>query len=145
MNPFEASLIDITQSVWRATLGLEVTPAPAEPSADGFPCRSTVVLDGDWCGSLTISSPPELARSVAALFYAKPPAEVSEAEMLDALGELANMTGGNLKGVLPGESRISTPRSIRGPGAAAASGDLRLDFACGACRFTVDLAKENRS
>jgi len=141
MNPLELPLIDITQTVWRATLGLDVTPAAPEPPAPAYSCRSSVLIDGDWRGSLTISSPPELARSVAALFFGKPGDEISEAEMLDALGELANMTGGNLKAVLPGASRISTPRPQV---ASAAAEALRLDFTCGARRFTVDLTKEDR-
>jgi chemotaxis protein CheX len=146
MNDFEQHLTDITQSVWRCTLGLEVTRCdPPDLVAQAFPCRSTVRLDGAWTGTLTVSCSPELTRSVAGIFVGKTRDEVSEAEMLDALGEIANMTGGNLKAVLPGPCGLSTPRSIRGPAAAATGDTLRLHFACGARRFSVELTKEDCS
>lgn len=145
MKDLDRPLTEITRTVWKCTLGLDVTPHPApEGGAAGFPCRSTVTLDGAWCGSLSVSCPPELARSAAALFFGKPSADVSEAEMLDALGEIANMTGGNLKAVLPGPCRLSTPRSLSGPAAPPAPGSLRLHFACGARLFSVDLTQEDR-
>ena len=65
MSDLELALTEITQSVWRSTLGLEVTRSDRPDLAVlAFPCLSTVRLGGAWTGSLTIACPSELARSV---------------------------------------------------------------------------------
>jgi chemotaxis protein CheX len=146
MIDLERPLIEITRTVWKCMFGLEVSPTPVSAADAGDAlCRSTVTLDGAWSGALDISCPAELARSVAAIFHGLPRADVAEADLLDALGEIANMTGGNLKAVLPGPCHLSTPRSGSGPAPAPKSGALRLAFACGLRRFTVELSKEDRA
>lgn len=145
MNDLEAHLIEITRTVWKCTLGLDVSrrDAPAVPAAPVF--RATVTLRGAWDGELSLSCPDGLARETASLFFGKPAEHVSDRETADAVGELANMTGGNLKAVLPGPCRLSTPATERREDDAAAPGALRLDFACGGRRFAVELTKEDLS
>lgn len=144
MNPLEHHLVDIVQAVWKCTLALDVVPCdPPAPSASPL-CRSTVTIEGAWNGSLSICCSPDLAREAAEVFFGRPAAGLSEGEALDALGELANMTGGNLKAVLPGPCRLSTPRSVAGVGPRSTADALRQDFACGDRRFSVELTKEDR-
>src|SRR5258706_16403160 len=97
MNALETHLIEITRTVWKCTLGLDVVrcEAPALEAAPIF--RATVTLRGAWDGELSLSCPDGLARETAALFFGKPADHVSDRETADAVGELANMTGGNLK------------------------------------------------
>jgi hypothetical protein len=40
----------------------------------------------------------------------RPPTVVDDEDVADALGELANVLGGNIKSVLPGESRLGLPQ-----------------------------------
>ncbi|MCU0705946.1 MAG: chemotaxis protein CheX, partial [Fimbriiglobus sp.] len=49
-------------------------------------------------------------------FFDTPSAEVTPAELADALGELANMVGGNLKALLPDGCRLSLPSVEPGAG-----------------------------
>ena len=71
-----------------------------------------------------MSCPAELAREVASVMFGVEPADVSASELSDAIGELANMTGGNLKALLPELTMLSLPSvtegtdySVRIPGA----------------------------
>ena len=130
--------------MWKCTLGLDVVRCPeARASAGELFVRATVELRGAWNGELTLSCPGDLARSAAALFFGREAETVSDAEAQDAVGELANMTGGNLKAVLPGPCSLSTPR--RGPGRVAPSEGLRVEFASGIRPFWVELIQEERS
>jgi chemotaxis protein CheX len=54
----------------------------------------------------------------------RPPTVVDAEDVADALGELANVLGGNIKSVLPGESRLGLPQI----GSAPPRG--RLDDVC---------------
>lgn len=141
MRDLEQDLVDITRSVWKTTLGFDVAAFLEPPSPDAGPeICATVELRGAWSGSLSLHCPRDLARRAAAAFYGRSPAEVVDAELRDAVGELANMTGGNLKGLLPGPCVLSTPRAGESrPGA------LRLTFVCWPQFFAVELAKEEHS
>jgi len=55
-----------------------------------------------------------VARDAAAALFSMSPAEVTHVEVVDALGELANMVGGNVKSMLPGPSTLSLPAVVQG-------------------------------
>ena len=46
-------------------------------------------------------------RRAAAAMFAAPAESLFYTDLVDALGELTNMTGGNVKALLPGPSRLS--------------------------------------
>jgi chemotaxis protein CheX len=46
---------------------------------------------------------------VAATMFDTQPEVVTDAEVVDALGELTNMIGGNIKSLLPAPSQLSLP------------------------------------
>ena len=145
MNALETHLIEITRAVWKCTLGLDAVRAEVAAPPVGPVFRATVTLRGAWDGELSLACPDALARETASLFFGKPAGHVSHRETADAVGELANMTGGNLKAVLPGPCRLSTPATERRGDDPAAPGALRLEFACGDLRFAVELTKEDLS
>src|SRR3954469_21440638 len=98
MNALDRPLIDITRVVWRTTLGLDVLSLREfSAKVHGPHYRATVELRGAWNGDLSLSCPADLARRAAGVLFDKAPGQIEEAEARDALGELANMTGGNLK------------------------------------------------
>ncbi|HVD28484.1 MAG TPA: chemotaxis protein CheX [Mycobacteriales bacterium] len=53
--------------------------------------------------------PTRLARTAASAMFDRPAEALTDDEVADALGELTNMIGGNLKSLLPGPSRLSMP------------------------------------
>ena len=143
MSELERQLVDITRTVWKCTVGLEVDGLPEPDAAPARPeFRATVELRGAWSGALTLRCPGDLARRAASAFFGRRPDTIGDADAIDAVGELANMTGGNLKGLLPGPCTLSTPRAeVRAEGAAT-PGALLLGFVCWPQTFTVELTEE---
>jgi chemotaxis protein CheX len=146
MNDLDRPLIDITRVVWRTTLGLDVLSLKDfSAKSHGPHYRATVELRGAWNGDLSLSCPGDLARRAAGVLFDKPADQVDEAEARDALGEIANMTGGNLKALLPSPCALSTPRTAHCSDDLSTPGALRLEFACWPQYFAVELTEETRS
>jgi CheY-specific phosphatase CheX len=78
---------------------------------------------------------------VAAAMFGMDDGQASEADVHDAIGEIANMTAGNVKGLVSGYSRLSLPTvtegtrlSISMPGSRVVR---RAAFDCGQDSFSV--------
>jgi chemotaxis protein CheX len=74
----------------------------------------TVHITGQWSGSVVVECPESFGRVVAAAMFGSEPEEVTDDELVDVVGELANMTGGNVKALLEGDSMLSLPTVVRG-------------------------------
>lgn len=112
--PFEdQALIDMVAKVWSSCLELETmdTMPPGADSSAEAPTAVTaaVAFNGAWDGHLRISSPVEPAAEIAALMLAMDRADVTEQDMADALGELVNIIGGNIRGLLPQPNQLGLP------------------------------------
>ena len=112
---YEAELISITESVWSSLLDLPLdlrVPGQSGPNgghADGRSYTGIIHVTGSWEGAVTVHCSEVLARIVTAAMFGTEPHETSSEEVADALGELANMVGGNVKALLPEGCRISLP------------------------------------
>jgi chemotaxis protein CheX len=109
----EQSLRDFADNIWSTMLGLSLDGAPA-PEAEDY-ITGCVQITGDWQGAVTVELAVPLARRVAAALFAMEPAELGDGEVCDAVGELANMLGGNVKALLDGSCRLSLPAVVQGP------------------------------
>ena len=66
-------------------------------------------ITGGWEGAVRLDSSLALARIAAARFLGAEPDTVSMDQIRDALGELANMSAGMIKNLLPAPSYLSLP------------------------------------
>jgi chemotaxis protein CheX len=107
-NPHNQHLQDITESVWLQFLGLALEPA-AEASPQRAECASTIGISGAWNGQVVVGCSRTLARQAAARMFHRPEASLKDAEWQDALKEIANIIGGNIKALLPSPSRLDLP------------------------------------
>jgi chemotaxis protein CheX len=117
----------IAQEVWESFLGLSLLPHPLGPDApalEGLTVTGCVHVSGEWTGSVFLSCDLHVATTAAEAMFATDPGTLSPDEISDALGELTNMIGGNIKSLLPAPSRLSVPSiaqgesySVRVPGA----------------------------
>ncbi len=98
--------------VWGLMLGLDVGTAPSPPPAAAL--AGSVPVRGAWQGRVVLRCDPALARLAAARMFGVPAEEVTDEQTSDALGELTNMVGGNLKGLLPGSSSLGLPAVAAG-------------------------------
>ena len=100
---------EITSSVWRAFLteSDDISPVPVVPS-DAL-LTGTVFISGQWNGLVSLTCSSLAAVRAAALMFDAEIEEVGRADVLDAVGELVNIVGGNLKGMLPSPTGLSLP------------------------------------
>lgn len=110
-----------------------IRPSPTE---DATTIVALIGLTGSWNGSGAIACTGDTARLLSGRFLMTTFADV-DAEVLDAMGELANMIIGNVKEDLAaalGPLAISTPTVIHGRGLQTRSvdgeTDARVSFAC---------------
>jgi chemotaxis protein CheX len=106
----DEQIVGITHDVWSSFTGMPVEAAPREGALDGGDVAvGRVEVTGGWRGWVLLACPTRLARTAAAAMFERPAETLTDGEVADALGELTNMVGGNLKSVLPGPSRLSMP------------------------------------
>ncbi|MDX6204731.1 MAG: chemotaxis protein CheX [Frankiales bacterium] len=100
----------IAQDVWASFLAVHIVRIPVDDALAGRPSIVGAVRVTDaWFGAVVLEMTPGLARSVAATMFGSTPDVVTDAEVVDALGELTNMIGGNVKSLLPAPSQLSLP------------------------------------
>jgi chemotaxis protein CheX len=103
-----------------ASLGLE--SFPIDPAAVGeLGVSGSVTISGEWNGAVQMELTDSSQRGTAAAMFMLDPDVLSEEEIVDAVGELVNMVGGGIKGMLPEPSRLSLPTVVQGH-------DLHLSF-----------------
>ena len=101
-------LRQITTNVMTDMLGIEVAPTPQLDRTKNDLVAS-VRISGDWEAQLEVRTPVSSARRIASTMFSAHMDDLAEDEVTDALGEIANMIGGNLKGLQDGETRLSLP------------------------------------
>lgn len=129
--PTAQDLTAIAELVWSSYVDGEIVQdAAGEPLESAF--IASVAIGGEWNGHVLIGTNAKAASDIAAAMFAMEPDEVSDAEIGDALGEVANIIGGNVKALVPEPSVLSLPqvaletRALFMPGAALKSSvDLR--------------------
>lgn len=105
------------QEVWNSMLGLTL-----EPSDTGLPQGSPghqrwsgcIALSGEWRGAVTVSCMEPLARLAAGAMFGMTAEDATNAEIQDAIGELANILGGQTKHVLADKCVLGLPVVIEG-------------------------------
>ncbi len=143
-----ADITSIAQDVWSSFLSMELEPHPLgdeAPALEGRTMTGTVHVSGEWQGSVFLEVPSDLAQASAEAMFAADPGTLSADEVCDALGELTNMVGGNIKSLLPAPSKLSIPSvaegesyTVRVPGAVLLS---RVALVCVAGPLHVSVWK----
>jgi chemotaxis protein CheX len=106
----EEEIQQVTSQIWESMLDLH--PCAANGEALNSPERrigASVQITGGWEGAVRLDSSLTLARMAAARFVGTEPEQVSIDQVRDAMGELANMSAGMIKNLLPGPSYLSLP------------------------------------
>ena len=108
-------LATIVESSATMMLGLDIgVLVDGDAPASNFAFGASVGFTGDWNGAVVVTCDDRLGREAAAAMFGNEPADVSGDEIADAVGELANMIGGNVKPLLPGAATLSLPTVIQG-------------------------------
>ncbi|MGE0679667.1 MAG: chemotaxis protein CheX [Candidatus Binatia bacterium] len=116
MEVTQTDLSQIVEGIWSSMLGLNIQSA-LEHGADSQVASllaACIQITGAWEGSVVLRCSSELARHAAAAMFATEVESISSGEMLDSLGELANMIGGGVKSLLPEVCTLSLPTVVEG-------------------------------
>jgi chemotaxis protein CheX len=109
MQIAESKICQLTESIWNSMLGLDVEKSDSPVTLGEGYYSGTIHISGAWDGDVSLDCSAELARSLASLMFGVEPETAASDEIRDALGELTNMLGGNIKSLLPGPCQLSLP------------------------------------
>jgi chemotaxis protein CheX len=106
----DEQIVGIAQDVWSTFTGTSIRAADDETAAGSDDIIvGSVAVSGEWQGYVLLACPTQLARTAASAMFEVPAGKLTDDEVADALGELTNMVGGNVKSLLPGPARLSLP------------------------------------
>ncbi len=118
MSLTPGELFEILETIWSTQLGFELDDdeqsanVPADSQEDLM--TGIVQISGGFAGAVHLICARSVVRAAAAQMFSMPESDLGNEDIRDALGELANMVGGNLKTLLPGSEFISLPTVIEG-------------------------------
>lgn len=107
-----AELKSIVDEVWASL------PNPAPVDVDHLELDSDLVagyveISGGWFGRVSVETTDKGAFALASQMLDVPADDLSEADLVDAVGELANIVGGSVKSCVEGHSTLSLPAVAR--------------------------------
>ncbi|SHG28112.1 Chemotaxis phosphatase CheX [Jatrophihabitans endophyticus] len=106
------SLGSITTDVWTSFVAEDAVVLPLDdvPLHALTDVSSRVVIEGDASGCVVVRCDPSSAAALARrLFRLGDSVEPDDEDVADALGEMANIVGGNVKSLGLGDSRLTLP------------------------------------
>jgi chemotaxis protein CheX len=105
----EDAVSEITRMVWAAIIDEPDALVERHGSGPVRDLTGMVQISGTWNGTVAIGFSRRAARQAAAAMFGLDGSELGDDEVADAVGELVNVVGGNLKGLLPPPASLSLP------------------------------------
>jgi chemotaxis protein CheX len=111
--PSQEELAELVEEVWRSFLDDDIVVGLESPDD---PERTMMVawvsITGEWTGHLQVLTTPDGAKGIASSMFQMDAAEISSEEVADAFGEIANMVGGGVKGMVGVHTALSLPQVV---------------------------------
>jgi chemotaxis protein CheX len=106
---------EVSEDIWSSMVNipLQLIENPRISRLSGT-VTSSVQIVGCWHGAVCLDMGNELAIHATASLIGANPSEISHDDVRDAAGELANMTAGGIKELLPDPCQISLPTVVMG-------------------------------
>lgn len=106
-------LAQVTQEFFDSMLGFKLSDENnTGQNCDWFSDSSwgaSIRISGDWSAEVNVLMTEKLAERITCQMFSMDPDSLVEEEILDAVGEVVNIIGGNAKGVVNRESSLSLP------------------------------------
>jgi len=109
MEPTFDDIVALTGQVCRTVCGMEPEAQPGATVPTATEVMASVQITGCWQGSVVITCSRAVAEAVTAAMFGTEPGETTPDDLQDAMGEIANMIGGNIKNRMPVPSGLSLP------------------------------------
>jgi chemotaxis protein CheX len=108
------TVAQLTQEIWAALLTADGVQELLPGDLPGNEVLATAEISGEWNGTVCLSCSRTAARHATATMFGIADAELTPADITDAVGELVNVVGGNIKSLVPGPSVLSLPSVSEG-------------------------------
>jgi len=109
-------LARVVRTIWSTQLGIELEDGDPETLERGLADRETITVgvkfSGGFSGVLVQRCSQKVSFAAASAAFTANEGELGSTDARDVLAELAHMTAGNLKSILPGQSELSFPITI---------------------------------
>ena len=116
MNVSADDLGRVVRTIWSTQLGLELEDGDSEALERGLADRETITVrvkfSGGFSGALVQRCSRQASILAASCAFATDNQDLSSNQIRDVLAELANVTAGNLKTILPGHPEFSLPKTV---------------------------------
>jgi chemotaxis protein CheX len=109
MTIAETDILEALSTVVASLIEVPLRPPSPEAEESGDSLTGVITISGECEAVVLLRCDTRLARDLAAAMFAMDQDELDDAEIIDALGEVTNMTGGGIKAVLPGSCRLGLP------------------------------------
>jgi chemotaxis protein CheX len=138
------------ENIWTTMLDLPVTASEIQPGNRSRPTMMTgfIQITGAWQGAIKLECSEGLARRLGAILFGTDPCEITSDQVNDALGELTNIIGGDVKSLLPEPNQLSMPAVTEGtddlfsvPGSTALA---EMSFTCEGKPFQITILQSDR-
>jgi chemotaxis protein CheX len=114
VEAYQSETAQIVSDVFLTMLGMEVQASFEQWILQPGTMTAAIFFAGNWKGAVMIEcSERQACRWTAKLMSIPEPDGITD-HVRDALGEIANMVGGNLKSVLPAGVGLSMPTVVQG-------------------------------
>jgi chemotaxis protein CheX len=146
----DAKVCEAIETIWTTMLGLEASANQTMLAGrlKASTLTGCIYITGAWQGAIKVECSGGLARRVAAIMFGADACDVSADQINDALGELTNIIGGNIKALLPEPSHLSMPAVTEGtdylfsvPGSRPMA---EMSFTCEGKPFQVTILQSDR-
>ena len=125
----EETVQSIAQEAWSALVGDDEFLVPIPGGLPDDAISSWVEIVGPWNGSVVLTTGRATAEELSRCLLAEhAPPVLDDEDVEDALGELANVVGGNVKAVLPGPSVLGLPEVGTAPEPGLPADICRVDL-----------------
>jgi chemotaxis protein CheX len=114
MELIEEEIRRLTPTIWDTILHLPLEVAGESALPGNRMLSACVHITGAWNGAVSLSCEVDFASEAAAIMFGLVGSDPTTADMQDALGELTNMVGGNIKALLPEPCHLSLPAVVEG-------------------------------
>lgn len=104
----------IVTEVWTSMLGIDAERLEVHPKIEGPAVAGSVGVSGAVEAQISLEMTAEAAQQFAGLMFGLAVDEVSDDDVADAVGELTNMVGGNVKSLIADSGMLSLPVVAQG-------------------------------
>ncbi|BDC51781.1 hypothetical protein F183_A40960 [Bryobacterales bacterium F-183] len=143
METYRDQAAQMFEDVFRLMLKLEVNTLPDSTELIPSQVTSAVYFAGAWNGATLLECSMPLALEFTRRLMPDCNPQGFDDDVQDAMGELANIVGGNLKPLLPDGVALSMPSVVQGTNYSMRlcgnHSHIRLPFVCDEGRFTITI------